>query len=122
MEGERMRARVLLVDDDDDTREILHMSLELAGHEVHDASNGLVALESLTHDVPDVVLLDMMMPVMNGPEFLAAVRADDRYRRLPVIVVTAWPAEAESLPGIEGVVSKPVDLTELLRAIDRTVH
>jgi len=115
------RASVLLVEDDDDVREILHMSLRAAGHDVREAANGVEALKSLAEHVPDIVLLDMMMPVMNGPQFLAAVRADERYRRLPIIVVTAWPAEAKSLPGIDGLVSKPVDLGQLLSRSNRAL-
>jgi CheY-like chemotaxis protein len=124
-EGEHMSrspAHVLLVDDDDDIREILEMSLSGAGYEVRSAANGREALAAIAQEVPDVVLLDMMMPVMSGPEFLKEVRSDERYREMPVLVVTAWPGEGATLPGAQGVVAKPVDLSELVRTIDRTVH
>jgi len=115
-------AHVLLVDDDDDVREILEMSLATAGYDVRSAANGREALDALAKEVPDVVLLDMMMPVMSGPEFLAAIRAQERYRNLPVVLVTAWPREGEKLPGAQAVIAKPVDLNELVATIDRTVH
>jgi PAS domain S-box-containing protein len=115
-------AHVLLVDDDDDIREIMEMSLRGAGYEVRSAANGREALDEVAKEIPDIVLLDMMMPVMSGPEFLAAVRADDRYREMPVLIVTAWPREGASLPGAQGVLAKPIDLNELVRTIDRTVH
>jgi len=109
---------VLLVDDDSDVREILQMTLANEGYDVRAAGNGAEALTELSHGVPDVVLLDMMMPVMSGAEFLAAVRADERYKRLPVVVVTAWPAEAESLPGADAVLAKPLDVDLLMSTID----
>ncbi len=115
-------ASVLLVDDDDDIREILEMSLSGAGYKVRSAANGREALDAIESEVPDVVLLDMMMPVMSGPEFLARVRADERFRTMPVLVVTAWPGEGATLKGAQGVLAKPVDLSELVRTIDRTVH
>jgi PAS domain S-box-containing protein len=121
-EGSAVSARqgsVLLVDDDNDVREILQLTLANEGYDVRAASNGAEALTELTHGVPDVVLLDMMMPVMSGAEFLAAVRADPRYRRLPVVVVTAWPAEAKSLAGADAVLAKPVDVEVLKSTIDQ---
>jgi CheY-like chemotaxis protein len=116
------KVRVLVVDDDDDVREIMQMGLGTAGYETSGAMNGADALEALQREVPDVVLLDMMMPVMNGPQLLAALRADERYRDLPVIMVTAWPGEASALQGAQEVLSKPVDLGQLVRTIDRAVH
>jgi PAS domain S-box-containing protein len=116
------RPRVLVVDDDDDVRDILSMGLGGAGYDVHGSADGAEALEAISHEKPDIVLLDMMMPVMNGPEFLARVRADERYRDLPVLVVTAWPGEARNVEGANGVLAKPVDLGQLVRTIDRTLH
>lgn len=113
---------VLVVDDDDDVREIVQLGLTGAGYRVRGAANGVEALDALATEVPDLVLLDMMMPVMNGPEFLAAVRADPRYRALPVLIVTAWPAEAAALKGAHGVVAKPVDLGKLVSTINSTLH
>jgi PAS domain S-box-containing protein len=121
-DGKEARTRVLVVDDDDDVREILAMGLGGAGYEVHESPDGAAALEELAREKPDIVLLDMMMPVMSGPEFLAKVRADARYRDLPILMVTAWPGEARNIEGANGVLTKPVDLGQLVRTIDRTLH
>jgi PAS domain S-box-containing protein len=122
MTQQASRPHVLLVDDDDDVREILQMGLTAAGYEVRGAANGREALDAISHERPDLVLLDMMMPVMSGPEFLEEVGHDPALRDLPILVVTAWPAEAASLEGTKGVLSKPVDLGHLVRTIDRTLH
>jgi len=116
------KPRVLLVDDDDDVREILQIGLGAAGYAVRGAANGAEALEAISRERPDIVLLDMMMPVMSGPEFLAAIHRDPRFRDLPILVVTAWPADAASLEGTRAVLAKPLDLGQLVRTIDRTLH
>jgi hypothetical protein len=80
---------VLLVEDDPETRAIMRRTLERAGWEVAEAENGRVALERLAERVPRLVLLDLMMPEMDGFEFLDALRRRPALRALPVIVVTA---------------------------------
>jgi PAS domain S-box-containing protein len=81
--------RVLVVDDDEPTREMMRRTLEGAGHSVVEAENGQVALERLANDVPDIVVLDLMMPVMDGFTFLHHLRANSVHANLPVIVATA---------------------------------
>jgi PAS domain S-box-containing protein len=80
---------VLLVEDDPETRTIMHRTLERAGWNVTEAENGRVALDRLAERVPQLVLLDLMMPEMDGFEFLEALRRRPELRTLPVIVVTA---------------------------------
>jgi signal transduction histidine kinase/DNA-binding response OmpR family regulator len=80
---------VLIVEDDDDLRLLLTRTLEKRGWRTMQAENGKVALEMLAERIPRLVLLDLMMPVMNGFEVLSAIRDDDRWNHLPVIVVTA---------------------------------
>ena len=92
--------RVLIVDDDDDARNIMINTLQEKGVEIRTAVNGREALTLLEQFPPDLILLDLMMPVMDGITFLDALRRDSRYQRLPVIIVTAralTPAEIERL-------------------------
>ncbi len=110
--------RILVVDDDPDVREALQLLLERRGYEVCTAGNGVEALEELEHDRPRLILLDLMMPVMSGPQFLKILRADPRFSDLPVLLVTAWPAEAATMAGAQGVVSKPVNIHELSAMIE----
>ena len=81
--------RVLLVEDDAATRELVRRTLESRDWRVTEAENGLVALDLLAAATPDLVLLDLMMPEMDGFEFLSRMRQDERWRELPVVVVTA---------------------------------
>ncbi|MBY0524530.1 MAG: response regulator [Gemmataceae bacterium] len=80
---------VLVVEDDADCREILTTQLADLGCTIRAATNGREALEALNGFTPDLVILDLMMPVMGGMEFLEALRRDARYLQLPVVVLTA---------------------------------
>src|SRR3954466_3369212 len=81
---------VMIVEDDADTREMLERFLELEGFDVRTAANGQLALEALQADgTPCVILLDLMMPVMNGWQFREVQVRDPRFSRIPVVVVTA---------------------------------
>jgi CheY-like chemotaxis protein len=114
---------VLLVDDDADGREVIAQYLTRAGYLVQPAPNGRSALMSLVADVPDVVILDLMMPEMNGVEFLRVIRNYLRWATLAVIVVTAYPTspqleEAREL-GVRKVFTKSdFKLTDLLAAVN----
>ena len=87
-------AKVLVVDDDPDSAELLSKMLAQAGHRSSSAPNGKEALSSLLNDLPDVVLLDVFMPEMSGVELLEIIRSYLRLQNLPVVVVTAYPESA----------------------------
>jgi CheY-like chemotaxis protein len=117
--------RVLLVEDDPDVQTIGRMALEtVGGLRVDVASSGEEALERLAASVPDLVLLDVMMPGMCGPDTLRAIRAVSGLEELPVVFLTAkaMPAEVEeylSLGALD-VIPKPFDpmqLADRVRAI-----
>ena len=107
---EPSRRRVLVVEDDEATRDVITRSLDAKIWTVSQAENGLVGLERLAEATPDVILLDLMMPEMDGFEFIAAIRGDDRWRHIPVIVVTAkslTKADREQLAGsVEQLIEK----------------
>ncbi|HEY1810927.1 MAG TPA: response regulator [Kofleriaceae bacterium] len=109
---------VLIVDDDEDMAEVVKAVLDSEGYHCRYAANGRQALDEVATAMPAVVLLDMLMPVMNGWDCAHALRA--RYgRSLPIIVMTAAEhAEARRNDvGADGVLSKPFDLHELLRVV-----
>lgn len=81
-------ARILVVDDDRDAGEAIGKFLRTAGHEVDYVPNGREALGYVLQRMPDVVLLDLMMPEMDGPSFLEVVRSYLRIQSLPVVVFT----------------------------------
>src|SRR5215467_1096201 len=80
---------VLIVEDDIPTRRLLRRTLQQASYHVTEAENGRAGCEQLKTDVPDAIVLDLMMPEMDGFEFIAKIRSDERCRDIPVIVVTA---------------------------------
>ena len=80
---------VLIVEDDEDTRELLRRMLSTELWKVHEAPNGVQALELLELVQPNIILLDLMMPRMDGFEVLRRLRQDERWRHIPVVIVTA---------------------------------
>jgi hypothetical protein len=116
--------QVLLVDDDDTMRRGMRRTLEQDGWEVAEARNGHLALVQLAAARPDVVILDLMMPEMDGFEFVVEMRTHAEWRDIPVLVVTAkdlTPEERTRLNGdVERVLQKSgAELDELLREIGR---
>jgi len=81
---------VLLVDDDPDSNEVVARFLRKAGHEVRCVPDGREAIEALTTHTPDVVILDAIMPQMDGVSFLEVIRCYLRWQSLPVILLTAY--------------------------------
>ncbi len=114
---------VLLVDDDEDIREALTDFLSDEGVAVHAVTNGREAIDWLhsASVVPDVVLLDLSMPVMDGRTFLSVREADPGLSRVPVVVITAERAVADLAAKyrLDGILSKPIVVDRLLDMIDR---
>ena len=114
---------VLYVDDDPDIREIVALSLSLdPGFQVHTAGSGRLALDLLDQGLtPDVILTDVMMPDLDGPATLAAVRERPPLDQTPVIFITARALESERdrflALGAHGVISKPFDPVALARQV-----
>jgi CheY-like chemotaxis protein len=120
------RRRVLVVDDDDDVREVTTFSLELiGGYEVIDANGGARAIELARSHLPDLVLLDVMMPGMDGPATFRALRADPATAHIPVVLLTAKVPvgmDHDEHEGLAGVISKPFDPRALVAEIERILQ
>jgi signal transduction histidine kinase/CheY-like chemotaxis protein len=97
--------RALVIEDDDATRLMMERLLKGEGWEVGAAGNGRIGMQRLAADRPDLILLDLMMPEMDGFEFLAQFRRDPEYARIPVIVVTAADLSADDRRRLDGAVS-----------------
>ncbi|HEX8115480.1 MAG TPA: response regulator [Kofleriaceae bacterium] len=109
---------VLIVDDDPDLLDVTSFVIENEGMAVETARNGEEALALLRAGrLPKLVLLDLMMPVMNGWEFLDEVAKDPSLQGIPVVVLTA--TERTQVSGALEVLTKPMDLTALLRVVER---
>jgi CheY-like chemotaxis protein len=112
---------VLIVNDDPDLLDVTSFVIEGEGIAVETAKNGEEALALIgTGRLPALILLDLVMPVMNGWEFLAAVAGDPLLGLIPVVVLTA--GEHAEVPGAREVVREPMDLKELLRIVERYVR
>jgi PAS domain S-box-containing protein len=117
---------VLIVEDDASASELIGRALRQIDCTVTQAENGRVGLDRLNEALPDAILLDLMMPEMDGFEFIARVRAESRWRRIPVIVVTAKTLTAEDRSRLNGQVQHLVHKGEysgkaVLAAVDELV-
>ena len=116
-----MSAVVLVVDDDEDNALIASEILLSRGYEVRVAHDGPAALKSIDERRPDGVLLDVMMPGMDGMEVLDRIRANPKNTGLPVILVTAKTQDADVLAGYKGgadyYITKPFTARHLLQGI-----
>jgi DNA-binding response OmpR family regulator len=114
--------KILVVDDEDDILHFLEMVLREKGYQVTTASGGHEALTRAQIDKPDLVLLDIMMPQMDGWEVLKLLRVDDETRRIPVAMLSARTEAKDRVQGLqEGAIDyicKPFSLTELLGKIE----
>ena len=109
-------AKVLVVDDEADIRLLHRVLLESAGHEVTEAIHGAEALEAAKASAPDLIVTDLMMPVMTGDQLITAVRAVPALADVPIVLVSASlgkPAQA----GADVVFRKPVAMDQLLRSV-----
>jgi CheY-like chemotaxis protein len=116
----RGRLSVLVVDDDSGIRDSLTECLESEGYRVHQAQNGAEGMELVRSGRPDLILVDLLMPVMNGSQFLSELRADAVSGRIPVVLMTgAIPQPGHPLPRVDAVLPKPFELDDLLAVVRR---
>ena len=114
---------VLIVDDDLDMIEVMELVLHDAGYKTRSALNGQQAMDAVASDMPALIVLDMLMPVMNGWQFAHAFRA--RYgRAVPILVATAAEHVQQRSGGLDvtDVLAKPFEVSDLLRIVARHVR
>jgi len=111
--------RILIVEDDVDLGQTVAQSLAEAGYATEIAGDGEAALDALRREVPDLVLLDLMMAHMNGWEFRERQLADPLWARIPVVVLTAVSELVSATIEASEVLRKPVSLDEVLATIRR---
>ena len=116
--------KVLLVEDFEDTRLFMRLELEKQGFIVFEAENGRVAVEKATREKPDVILMDLTLPLMNGFEAAKLIRRNEELKNIPIIAVTAhheddFRSDAKK-SGFDAYVTKPIDgkwLRELIAGL-----
>jgi CheY-like chemotaxis protein len=110
---------ILVIEDNKEIQDSLKVALEVEGYNVFTADNGKEGLEALNKmPTPCVILLDLMMPVMNGWEFVDEISKDIMLSSIPVVVVSAF-GDKKGTPKTEGYIQKPVDLDALLNTVSK---
>jgi two-component system cell cycle response regulator DivK len=116
-------ARLLLVEDNEMNRDMLSRRLIKRGHEITMAVNGAEGVEMARNEMPDLILMDMSLPVLSGWDAAAAIKADDQTMAIPVLALTAHTMagdrERAMSAGCDDFDTKPIDLPRLLAKIDR---
>ncbi len=117
---------VLVVDDEEQNRTLLRDPLEARGYEIAEAVNGMQALEKIAARLPDVILLDVMMPHMDGFEVCRRLKTDSKTAHIPILMVTALSERQERLTGIRAgandFLNKPVDIQDLTLRVGNAVY
>jgi CheY-like chemotaxis protein len=117
-------AKILIAEDEPDIRNLITFTLRFAGHEVAAAQNGVEALELATAVMPDLILMDVRMPRMDGYEACKRIKADEKIQHIPVVLLSAKGQEAEVQTGLkagaEEYILKPFspdELTDRVKAL-----
>jgi CheY-like chemotaxis protein len=113
--------RILVVDDDPGVRSVISDALRQDGYQVDAVGNGLQALAAFGRHRPDVLVLDLEMPVMDGPTLLRTLRERTKWGRVPLVVVSGAASAAKTGPqlGARACLTKPFELGELLHSVER---
>ncbi|WP_031458102.1 response regulator [Chloroflexus sp. MS-G] len=117
---------IMIVDDYAPTHRLMSFVLEQHGYTVITAIDGEQALSRLYTHTVDLVVTDLTMPRMDGIELVRAIRADERYTRLPIIMITGTVKEQDEVKaagvGVNAFLTKPVDSDDLVNEVDRLLH
>jgi adenylate cyclase len=117
---------VLVVDDEEQNRTLLRDPLEARGYEIAEAENGAQALQKIAERPPDVILLDLMMPKLDGFEVCRRLRKDAKTAHIPILMITALSERKERLLGIEAgandFLNKPVDIQDVILRVGNAVY
>lgn len=118
-----MKTRVLLAEDHRDMREVLCLQLQLLGYEVAVATNGMDAVAMALSKHPDIILMDVLMPKMDGFEAVSQIRQNPEIRQIPVLAVTGWVSSVSRkkylASGFDDYIAKPFTHKELQNAIEK---
>lgn len=115
------RKRILVVDDEIDLVETVRFSLELEGYEILVAYNGEEALNQARKEHPDLILLDLMLPKLDGYKVCRLLKFDERYKHIPILMLTAKTQDKDKVLGLETganeYITKPFDMDDLIKKV-----
>lgn len=122
----KMKARILIMEDEEDFQDILRQTLEPAGYELSFADDGRKGLEFLSRDPADLVILDVNLPVRNGYEICQSIRANPEWADLPVLMLTIRNRDEEIVRGLDSgaddYLTKPFEPSELSARIRKLLN
>lgn len=117
--------KILVADDDPSIQELIQLSLEAHGYRVIVASTGREAILKALSERPDLIILDILMPELDGYEIMRLLKSNEETKNIPIIVLTAYPSDVGALvswmEGVEGYLAKPFDPDDLLMLINRAL-
>ena len=121
-----MQKHVLVVDDEPTILKLAATRLQMAGHRVSVAMDGQAAIVRVHEEPPDLIILDLMLPKMNGYDVCAMLKQDERYRRIPIIMFTALKSDDEYWKGMacgaDAYLTKPHSGEELQQLVSRLIN
>jgi DNA-binding response OmpR family regulator len=120
------RAKILAVDDEPELTDLMQYHLARAGHEVRTAANGWEAIHAVRQNRPDIILLDLMLPDLDGFGVCEILRRDPQTATIPIVIVSAWSSPDSRNLGLElgalDYMTKPFSPAELVERVNRLVH
>ena len=118
-----MNKKILIVDDEQDILDMIKLKLEAEGFDVVEASNGIDGLAAVQKEKPDLVLLDIMMPELNGYQVCRELKSNEKLKNIPVVMLTAKAQESDKFWGLEtgadDYVTKPFEFSSLIQTIKK---
>lgn len=118
-------SKILIVDDDAKTRKLLRAMLQNSGYEIIEAENGEQGIKLAKENIPDLILMDIEMPVMDGMSAFKVIRADESTKNIPVIALTSYAMKGDKekflAEGFDNYISKPIDVKEFLKIVKKHI-
>jgi two-component system, OmpR family, alkaline phosphatase synthesis response regulator PhoP len=119
-----MGKKILVVDDEPDLLKVTLLRLKKTGYEVYSGTDGQEALDMARRVIPDLIILDVYLPVLNGDEVAKILKKDDKLKHIPIILISATTVTLGNLAGESGAVayfSKPFESENLVGIIEKTL-
>ena len=117
-----MTKTILIVEDEPRNMKLLHDLLQRFGYEIIEASDGEQGVKIAGEKIPDLILMDIMIPKMDGLEATRIIKADEKTKHIPIIALTSYAMKGDREKTIEavcdGYIAKPIDIKEVLKAIE----
>lgn len=126
MNNNRLPKRILIVDDEPDILFLLKQHLEKWGYEVSTATQGFEALNKIRKEMPDLIILDLMLPGLDGFQITGMLKRDRRYNKIPILMLTARAQKKDSDTalslGVDGYLIKPFESESLFKKIEELLN